>query len=159
MLLKAHSFLVSSAQRGRRTGLSLERFGLLRLLYRSPQKRMLMSDLSKALHVSPTSVTKLVNSLVTQKLVQRVSYAGDKRKAWAQITPDGEKLVRDNIPRVRAGTKARWHGLTSREKRVLVHLLSKVILSVQSMNAVEGLRAIERHAIPEELAAAALSRA
>jgi DNA-binding MarR family transcriptional regulator len=152
MLLRTLPVVVSSAQRGRRTTLSLERYGLLRLLHRSAEKRMLMSDISRALNVSPTSVTKLVSGLATLRLVQRVSYSGDKRRAWAQITPEGERIVRENMPRVREATLARWHGLTKQEKRVLVHLLSKVILSVESMHAVEGLRAVEAEASAAALA-------
>ena len=146
LFLRAYPILISSAFRGRKTSLTLERYYLLRQLYRSPEKRMLMSELSKALGVSQTSITKLVDGLVRAHLVQRVSYPGDKRRAWAQITPEGDKIVREARPRVRETTRARWQGLTAQEKRVMVHLLSKLVLSVQSAESSEQLRAVESEA-------------
>ena len=146
LLLRAYPALISSAQRGRRTNLSMERYGLLRLLHRAPHKRLLLSEVSEALGVSPSSITKLVNGLVRLGLVQRLSNPADKRRAWAQITPAGERLVLENMPRVRASTRARWHGLNQEEKRVLVHLLSKLILSVQSASAAERLRLVQSEA-------------
>jgi len=143
MMLRAYTALVSSAQRGRRTAMTIERFSLLRLLYRAPQRRLLMSDISRALHVSATSVSKLVNGLVHMHLVQRVGYTGDKRRTWAQITSEGVQVVEDYIPGFRAATKARWLGLTKEEKRMLVHLLSKLMVSVQSGRAEARMRAIE----------------
>jgi DNA-binding MarR family transcriptional regulator len=143
MMLRAYAALTTSAQRGRRTSLSIERFSLLRLLYRAPDKRLLMSEISRALGVSATSVSKLVNALSDLNLVRRVEHAGDKRRAWAEITPDGARLVEENIPVVRESTVRRWRGLTRQEKRMLVHLLAKVLLSSYSQNAEEQLRALE----------------
>lgn len=143
MMLRAYAALVSSAQRGRRTAMTIERFSLLRLLYRAPQRRLLMSDISRALHVSATSVSKLVNGLVHMHFVQRVGYTGDKRRTWAQITSDGVQVVEEYIPGFREATKARWRGLTKEEKRMLVHLLSKLLVSVQSGRAETRMRALE----------------
>jgi DNA-binding MarR family transcriptional regulator len=146
MMLRAYSTLVTSAQRGRRTDLSLERYALLRLLYLSPQKRMLMNEVSRALNVSPTSVTKLVGALADAGLVSKVGYADDKRRTWTEITPEGARVVQENLPAVRRFTRERWRGLTNDEKRVLIHLLAKLILSTQSMAADERVRAIESQA-------------
>jgi MarR family transcriptional regulator, 2-MHQ and catechol-resistance regulon repressor len=146
MMLRAYNTLVTSAQRGRRTNLSLERYALLRLLYLSPQRRMLMNEISRALNVSPTSVTKLVNALEDAGLVTKSGFSDDKRKTWAEITAKGAGVVQENLPSVRSFTRERWRGLNSDEKRVLIHLLAKLILSSQSMGAEERIRAIESEA-------------
>lgn len=132
MMLKATNSLVTSAQRGRRIGLTIERYSLLRLLYRTPQQRLLMGDIGRALEVSPTSITKLVDGLATVGLVRRVADEQDHRRTWIEITDEGSKLVKDSLPDVRHFTRERWKGLTKDEKRMLIHLLTKLILSVQA---------------------------
>jgi DNA-binding MarR family transcriptional regulator len=143
MMLRAHSALVGSAQRGRRAALSMERFSLLRLLYRAPDGRLLLSDVSRALNVSPTSISKLVSSMSAQKLVERISSPDDKRRAWAQITPSGKQLVEDSLPRVQKGTRDRWQGLTPEEKRMLIHLLAKFVMHTYAGRAESQLRRLE----------------
>jgi MarR family transcriptional regulator, 2-MHQ and catechol-resistance regulon repressor len=146
MMLRAYNTLVTSAQRGRRTNLSLERYALLRLLYLSPQRRMLMNEISRALNVSPTSVTKLVNALENAGLVTKSGFSDDKRKTWAEITSRGAGVVQENLPSVRRFTRERWQGLSNHEKRVLIHLLAKLVLSTQSIGAEERIRAVESEA-------------
>lgn len=131
MLMRAFLTLVSSARRGRRRALSLERFALLRLLYRHPEKRLLMGEIARSLGVSPTSISKLVAGLARLRLVQRVSDPSDKRRAWAQITLEGERLMRESLPRAREDTRERWSALSPEEKRQLVHLLAKFLQGLE----------------------------
>jgi DNA-binding MarR family transcriptional regulator len=157
MMLRAHATLLGSAQRGRRTPLSMERFGLLRVLYRAPEARMLLSDVSRALNVSPTSISKLMSSMSAQKLVERIDDPGDKRRAWAKITDAGKQLVEDSMPRVRQSTRDRWRGLTPDEKRMLVHLLTKFTMHTDAGPAGPKLRRLEGLSGPageEDLASA-----
>ncbi len=132
LLLKAHSMIVSSAQRGRRTLLGVERFALLRLLYRAPKRRMQMTEIGRALGVSPTSITKLVNRLIALKLVERTPHESDKRRAWVTITDKGIALVEENLPSARATTRKRWKGLTLEEKRTLADLLTKLLMAQEA---------------------------
>ena len=143
MMLRAHATLLGSAERGRRTSLSMERFGLLRVLYRAPEGRMLLSDASRALNVSPTSISKLMGSMSAQRLVERIDDPGDKRRAWARITDAGKKLLEESMPRVRRSTRARWEGLTPDEKRMLVHLLTKFTMQTFAGRAESQLRRLE----------------
>ena len=131
LLLRAHSVVIGSAQRGRRNPLSVERFTLLRHLYRLPDHQMQMTDIGRALGVSPTSITKLVNRLVEQNLVERIPHATDKRRAWVKITAKGIALLEQNLPSARQSTRERWRGLTPDEKRTLSHLLTKLVMSTE----------------------------
>ena len=132
LLLKAHSTLVSSALRGRRTLLGVERFALLRLLYRQPGNQMQMTEIGRALDVSPTSITKLVNRLVALKLVERIPHERDRRRSWVRITDKGVALVAESLPTVRETTHERWKGLTVEEKRMLAHLLARFVMTNQT---------------------------
>ena len=146
LLLRAYNMLVTSAQRGRRATLTRERFSLLRLLYRHPSRRMLMGELSRALEVSPASITKLAHGLTRLNLVQRLPDAQDKRRTWIELTPEGSRLAEESLPGARQLTRARWQGLTREEKRMLSHLLSKLIFSLQSSAADERMRALREEA-------------
>ncbi len=131
LLLKAHAAVIGSAQRGRRTLLSVERFTLLRLLYRLPEHRMQMTEIGRALGVSPTSITKIVNRLVELKLVDRIPDASDKRRAWVQITEKGIAVMEENLPDAKRTTLERWKGLTPDEQRTMAALLTRLLLSLE----------------------------
>jgi MarR family 2-MHQ and catechol resistance regulon transcriptional repressor len=142
MLLNAHASLMTSAQRGRKTGLSRERYDVLRALYRAPGYRIPLSELGRSLNVSPASITKLINGLSRAQLAHRTRFADDKRRMWAELTPKGVAAVEESLPIVVESTRRRWQGLTKEEKRVLVHLLSKVVLSATSSKAEPQLKAL-----------------
>ena len=142
MLLNAHASLVTSAQRGRKMGLSRERYDVLRALYRAPGYRIPLSELGRSLNVSPASITKLINGLSRAQLAHRSRFADDKRRMWAELTPKGVTAVEESLPIVVESTRRRWQGLTKEEKRILVHLLSKVVLSAMSSKAEPHLKAL-----------------
>jgi DNA-binding MarR family transcriptional regulator len=131
LLLRAHAAVIGSAQRGRRNLLSVERFTLLRLLYRLPEHRMQMNEIGRALGVSATSITKLVNRLESLKLVERLAHETDKRRAWVQITDRGITTMEQNLPDAKRATRQRWKGLTPEEQRTLSHLLTKLVATIE----------------------------
>lgn len=135
LMLRAYNSLISSAQRGRRTPMSLERYALMRSIYRAPAQRLQMGEMGRMLGVSPTSITKLVDSLVRLGYVRRVPHEVDKRRTWVELTPRGAALVEDRLPGVKQSTLDRWKGLTNDEKRMLSHLLSKLILGTMRLEA------------------------
>ena len=116
MLLNAHASLMTSAQRGRKSGLSRERYDVLRALYRAPGYRIPLSELGRSLNVSPASITKLINGLSRAQLAHRTRFADDKRRMWAELTPKGVAAVEESLPIVVESTKRRWQGLTKRRK-------------------------------------------
>src|SRR5581483_8687699 len=89
-------------------------------------------EMGRRLNVSPTSITKLVDGLSDQGLVRRISSPDDKRRMWCELTPRGVQSVEAALPIVIESTKRRWAGLTREEKRQLVHLLTKVVISAQA---------------------------
>ena len=142
MLLNAYASLITSAQRGRKSGQSRERYDVLRALYRAPGYRLPLSELGRGLGVSPASITKLVNGLSRSQLAHRIRFTDDKRRMWAELTPKGVSAIEESLPIIIESTKRRWQGLTTEEKRVLVHLLSKVVLSAGASRAEGQLKAV-----------------
>ena len=131
MVMRAHDLITVPTDREGRKRFDSVRFNLLRALYRTDGRRLLMSQLGSELEMSPTNVTKAVNDLVTQGLIARTEDPGDKRKRWAEITAEGTREFEREMPRVGRLIKRFWGGLDGDEKRQLVHLLSKFSLSFQ----------------------------
>jgi DNA-binding MarR family transcriptional regulator len=135
MVLRAYVSLASDSPLEKVAGLSRPRYNILRLLYQEPDRRLLMSDFAAGMNVSPTNITKLVDSLVADGLVTRVGHDVDKRRRWAELTPKGARLVEDTLHPVSDHVSELWDCLEPSEKKVLVHLLSKMRLHWMSVNA------------------------
>jgi DNA-binding MarR family transcriptional regulator len=113
-----------------RGGVSKARFGILRLLCQAEDHRMVMSEIVQRLNVSPTNITKLVDGLERGGYVRRVGNALDKRRIWVELLPAGKEIVDELMPSVVEHIHMLWSGLSNDEKRVLVHLVSKLRLSI-----------------------------
>jgi MarR family 2-MHQ and catechol resistance regulon transcriptional repressor len=126
MIIRTYANLIPGSPLDTSAGLSRARFNVLRLLYRAPERRMLMGDFAEEMNVSPTNITKLMDTLVADGLVVRVTHEIDKRKTWAQITEAGLKMVENALPSVAEHVDGLWAGLDEEEKRALIHLLAKM---------------------------------
>ena len=135
MVLRTYVTLVEQSPLERVAGLSRARYNILRMLYQAPEKRLLMGDFVQGMNVSPTNITKLVDSLVADGLVLRATHEQDKRKTWARLTEDGEKLVEMALPLVSEHVESLWGCLEEEEKQVLVHLLAKMRLNWTSADS------------------------
>src|SRR5262245_57146252 len=91
MVMRLHDLITVPTDREGRKRFDSVRFNLLRALYRTDGRRLLMSQLGAELEMSPTNVTKAVNDLVAQGLIERTGDPGDKRKRWAEITDAGAR--------------------------------------------------------------------
>ena len=127
-------------------GLSRARYNILRMLYQRDDRRLLMSEIVQGMNVSPTNITKLVDSLVADGLVRRVGHEQDKRRTWAELTPKGEELLLACIPQVGEHIRRLWGCLEDSEKTVLVHLLTKMRLNSQVNGSEESARVMREFA-------------
>jgi DNA-binding MarR family transcriptional regulator len=127
-------------------GLSRARYNILRMLYQSDGRRLLMSDIVQGMNVSPTNITKLVDSLVADGLVRRAGHEQDKRRTWAELTEKGEALLLECVPLVGEHIKRLWGGLEDSEKTVLIHLLTKMRLNNQMASPEDSARIMREFA-------------
>jgi DNA-binding MarR family transcriptional regulator len=102
-------------------------FRLLRDLYFATGQCLSMSELSEALGVTMTYITKLVEDLAAYGWVARVDDSADKRRTLAKLTGEGVATVEELLPGVTRQIERNWAVLTEDEKRLLVHLLAKVL--------------------------------
>ena len=135
MVLRAYVTLASDSPLERVAGLSRPRYNILRMLYQAPDRRVLMSEFAEGMNVSPTNITKLVDTLVADGLVTRIGHDIDKRRRWAELTAKGERLVEQTLMPVSDHVSGLWGCLEPSEKQVLVHLLSKLRLHWMSVTA------------------------
>lgn len=76
-------------------GLSLKETMLLMHLERSPGTRLSRIDLSRRLHVSPSTVTRMCAPLEKRHVVGREPDARDARLAYVVLTKAGQQLITD----------------------------------------------------------------
>ena len=76
----------------RRGGLPNNHEVLLRLA-RSPGQRLRMTDLAAQAGLTPSGVSRAVDRLIEEGLVERAVCKEDARGQWAQLTPKGTKLM------------------------------------------------------------------
>ena len=80
------------------TGLLPEDADLLVLLAQAPEQRMRMVDVSAALRLSKSGVTRLVDRLAEQGLVVRAACPKDRRVIYAGLTEEGRATAQSRGP-------------------------------------------------------------
>jgi DNA-binding MarR family transcriptional regulator len=110
--------------------ITLPRFDLLAQLDRAPNG-MTLGELSKRMMVSNGNITGLVDRLVEQGLIHRVSPPRDRRVQIVSLTVEGQKFFR-----TMARVNAKWVGeifgdLPADDIEALMPLLAKTKLSAR----------------------------
>lgn len=73
--------------------LPLTWFEVLLRVARSPEERLMMSELSAQLALTTGGVTRLVDRIVEAGYLERVPAPHDRRVIWAVTTPQGHDVV------------------------------------------------------------------
>src|SRR5215216_3576268 len=79
-------------------GLSLQEYVALLILAESPDRRLRMGRLADSLTLSKSGATRLIDRLVDDGLVDRVTCSSDLRGAEAMLTDTGLKRLRTAAP-------------------------------------------------------------
>src|SRR5262245_62087508 len=105
--LRAHARVARRLDEDLRNGhgLSLQEYETLLHLAEAPDRRLRMGRLADSLLLSKSGVTRLVDRLVDDGLVQRCSCSSDARGADAQLTPTGLDRLRAAAPTHLAGIR------------------------------------------------------
>lgn len=74
-------------------GITFARYEVLRLISFSRAGRLPLSKIGERLMVHPTSVTNAIDRLEAQGLVVREPDPSDRRRTFASLTPEGERVV------------------------------------------------------------------
>jgi DNA-binding MarR family transcriptional regulator len=102
-------------------------YDVLWALQRAPGKALRMGELNEAVTISRSGLTRLVDRIEAEGLLERRQAATDRRAVEAAITPEGTKLLRRMWPVyekvLRAGFESK---LTRAEAQGLSKALAKV---------------------------------
>jgi DNA-binding MarR family transcriptional regulator len=90
-LIRAHSRVVRrlEAELEAEHGLTLPAYEVLAHLSEAPDQRLRMSDLAKHAILTPSGLTRLVDKLSRDGLVERARCGADARVVYAVLTPTG----------------------------------------------------------------------
>jgi DNA-binding MarR family transcriptional regulator len=75
-------------------GLPLNAYDVLLRLARAPDRCLRMTELAERVLMSPSGLTRVVDRLVADGLVQRDRFEGDARVMLARLTDQGRRLLR-----------------------------------------------------------------
>jgi DNA-binding MarR family transcriptional regulator len=97
-LLRGHAALRRSlsATLHEEHGLSVTDYEALLLLSRAEEQSMRRVDLADGLGLSPSGVTRLLDGLERQRLVEKRSCASDARVSYAALTEAGRRRLEDS---------------------------------------------------------------
>lgn len=98
--LGAHARIVRSLERelAEEQGMALTDYDVLVQLAGADPHRLRMSELADRLLLSRSGVTRLVDRLVAEGLVERVTCDDDRRGQWASLTDAGYARLRRATP-------------------------------------------------------------
>ncbi len=129
-LIQAHSVLVGRLERDLldQRSLPLSWYEVLLHLSRAPEGAMRMQDLSEAVLLSKSGVTRLIDRMEEARLVSRRSCAADRRGTYATITEAGAEAFRLATPIHLKGIQEHFgRHLSVDESRQLRTLLRKIL--------------------------------
>ena len=117
-MLRAHAALAKAldAQLEAAHGLQLSSYEVLVYLADAEDERMRMCDLASSILLSRSGLTRLVDRLQREGLLERVACSDDARGAFAHLTPAGREKLRAARETHLAGVRAMFLDLFSAEE-------------------------------------------
>lgn len=111
--------------------LTAAQFNALLLLRSAGDQGLLMREIGRRLVVTKSNVTGLVDRLERDGLAVRAKHS-DRRATLVRLTRAGDTLLRRAAPPHTTQQNPLAKGLTQREKRTLVRLLSKLRMGMRN---------------------------
>ena len=107
--------------------LPLRSFMVLLELEHAPGRRLRMSDLAEAAGLSRSGLSRLIDRLVSEGLIERAECDDDGRGSFAVLTPAGEARVNAATPTHTAAVRQLFvSSFTAAELRELSGFLSRI---------------------------------
>lgn len=132
ILYAAHRIRTSADASLREYGLSLPAYKVLRALENSDQS---MREVSEILHVTPRTVTDMIDSLEARGLVARGPHPADRRVTLLRLTSDGRRHLAAAAAFANQSHGAAISGLSAQDQQTLLRLLDQVAPADQEASA------------------------
>jgi DNA-binding MarR family transcriptional regulator len=140
ILYAAHRIRTRADASLREYGLSLPAYKVLRALEDSDQS---MREVSEILHVSPRTVTDIVDSLEARGLVARGPHPADRRVTLLHLTADGQRQLATAAALADKSHGAAISALSAQDQQTLLRLLDQVAPTDQEASADQAASADE----------------
>jgi len=130
LLLEAHAAVVDRLGRELEAecGLPLTWYDVLVQLASAPEGRLRMRDLARAVLLSRSGLTRLVDRMEASGMVCREAHPSDGRGAFAVLTPAGRAVLRRAAPVHLRGIDAHFaRHLSDADAAALCDALSRVV--------------------------------
>ena len=118
-------------QKIRPFGLAEAEFRVLTTLFSQPDGVAHPGDLCSRAAQSPANMSRICDALVGRDLITRVLSDQDRRRMVLRITPQGEELVRQLLPKMFAPLRGMLVGFPEAEQRQLIAQLKRLYMSLQ----------------------------
>jgi DNA-binding MarR family transcriptional regulator len=128
-LLRSHSAWIAEleAELEREHGLPLTSYEVLLQLAEAPDCSLRMGALAERLYLSRSGLTRLVDRLDKQGLVERAECESDRRGSYAQLTADGRRRFDRARPTHLAGIRRHFLGrLDESDQARLAQIWAKI---------------------------------
>jgi DNA-binding MarR family transcriptional regulator len=128
-VLNAHARLTTQVEEAlAEAGLpQLAWYDVLWALYRAPGKTLRMGELADEVTISRSGLTRLVDRIEAERLLERRASATDRRAVEVAITPAGSKLLRKMWPVYESVLRSEFEAKLSRaEAQALAKALAKI---------------------------------
>ena len=121
--------------------LSPGRLNVLMVLNGQPNQTMALSEIGNYLVVSRPNITGLIDGLVADGLVKRISHPEDRRMVLAQLTEQAKEFIRKYVPQHHRALGHVLAPMSKQDKRQLVHLLDKLRVHIRKSESAQTERA------------------
>jgi DNA-binding MarR family transcriptional regulator len=128
-LLHAHDQVIRKLDAELRSehGLHLVAYDVLLRLARAPEGALRMTDLAERVMLSPSGLTRMVDRLVADGLVERDRFEGDARVMLARLTDQGRDVLRRAATTHLRGIREHFTGrLDERQLRTIALTLEAI---------------------------------
>lgn len=107
------------------SGLTGARYNLMRTLFFARDRRLAQNELGREMGVSRTNITNLIDGLERDGLVSRTASTVDRRVSYAQLTAEGEALLKQLMPAMVRFMEDACQDFSPEEKRLFAGLLRR----------------------------------
>src|SRR5580692_4098429 len=116
-------------------GLAEAEFRVLTTLFSQPDGVAHPSDLCVRASQSPANMSRISDALVDRGLITRVSSVHDRRRMVLSITEEGEKFVRELLPKLHVPLRRMLKDFPESEQRQLVAQLKRLGAGLDELSA------------------------
>src|SRR5580698_924782 len=115
-------------------GLAEAEFRVLTTLFSQPDGVAHPSDLCARTSQSPANMSRISDALVARGFITRVSSVHDRRRMVLRITEEGEKFVRELLPKLHVPLRRMLKDFPESEQRQMVAQLKKLGAELEQLS-------------------------